>query len=85
MSFLNKFKTSTPSLVQVDENPQFRAVMHAGNKVKIFPGQHQFNDESPQLAKAYTFHIIGLSDGQFKFKSLNRTHLSEMKEMFEDI
>jgi len=37
------------------------------------------------LAKAYQFTIMGLSNGQFKVKSLNRTHLSEMFEMFDDI
>lgn len=85
MSMLNKMKSKPvpSSLLQIDEETEpIKAVFKHG-KVELIKGE--FKGESPQLAQPYSFHILGLSDGQFKVKTLNRTHLSEMYEMFDDI
>jgi hypothetical protein len=51
------------------------------------PATHKIEGESPRLAEPYQFRIISLDNttGVFKMKQYNRTHLSEMRELFEDV
>ena len=49
---------------------------------------HKIEGESPELIKSYAFTILSLdtsSHGTFKSKTYNRTHLSEMFELFDDV
>lgn len=58
------------------------------SQAKFVPDDHKFDGESPELTKPYTFHILSLDtadQGTFKQKSYNRTHLSEMYELFDDV
>ena len=49
---------------------------------------HKIDGESPALIKPYAFTIMSLDtsgQGTFKSKNYNRTHLSEMFELFDDV
>lgn len=63
-------------------------VFHKG-KATIVPPSHKLNGESARLAEPYTFRILSLDtkrgSGIFKMKEYNRTHLSDMRELFEDV
>ena len=73
-----------------DEQPagtnQTHVVFHKG-KAKIVPATHKLSGESPRLAQPLNFMILSLDSrtGIFKMKQYNRTHLSEVREMFEDV
>ena len=56
-------------------------------KARIVPATHILNGESPRLSQPFTFYILSLdsSSGIFKMKQYNRTHLSEVRDLFEDV
>lgn len=74
--------------VEDDDANKTHVIFHNG-KAKIVPATHKVTGESPRLAEPYTFMILSLDthngQGIFKMKQYNRTHLSEMREMFEDV
>ena len=82
---LKATKKSADADTTVDTNTTL-VVFHKGT-AKIVPASHKIEGESPRLAEPYQFRVVSLDTqtGQFKMKQYNRTHLSEMREMFEDI
>ena len=87
-AWLNKF-TSAPesdNLVQLDKDDETHVVFHKG-QAKIVPATLQLPGESPRLAQPLNFMILSLDShtGFFKMKQYNRTYLSEMRDMFEDV
>lgn len=51
------------------------------------PATQKISGESARLAQPLNFMILSLDSrtGIFKMKQYNRTHLSEVREMFEDV
>jgi len=68
------------------DNKTTFAVFHNG-EAKIVNATHKINGESQRLAEPYSFRILSIDNqtGIFKMKQYNRTHLSDMNELFEDI
>lgn len=73
--------------VEDDNDANKTHVVFHNGKAQFVPATHKINGESARLAEPYQFRILSLDSniGIFKMKQYNRTHLSEMRELFEDV
>ena len=92
-SWLQRFSSAPESetLLQLSEekdgDSNATTVLFHNGKAQIVPATQKLSGESPRLAQPLNFMILSLDSrtGIFKMKQYNRTHLSEVREMFEDV
>jgi hypothetical protein len=70
-----------------EDSNTIHAVFSKGT-ARIVPSNHQIPNQSPSLAEPELFTIITLDTadkGVFKSKGYNRTHLSDILNLYQDI